>query len=1042
MASTTPMPSGFQRVMAKFSSRLTPAEAQDFQFTTLNDVHQIIVDIQEQQARRKSMRNLTRVLRFVEAMDEFGKVVEVFLNSSALLPFIWGPLKFLLQMTSAWAESFDILLDAYQQIADNIPLLLQYQSLFEQSPPMSKVLEMIYEDILEFHRSALRMFGKSTFQSFFRAAWKDYKSRFSHILDDLQHHKCLIESQANILQIQQTQAARTMAQDAFEKIFLAQRNDQYLALQNWLGAVNMRDIQEGFSNIRREYPSTGQWICRNETIKLWMDSQSSAVPAVWISGIPGAGKTILTSLLIEQAQQIPLVSVLFFYCKHKDPQRTTFVGIVRAILAQVLVKLRDDDLLPFLYQQYLDSGETSLSSLQLCSNLLSAVFENMPQSMKVYIVIDGIDECDSDERRKILSTFSSIATNAKYAGQVRDLFVSQDEPDIKKMLQAATKIKITESDNEEDIKYYVSHWASKITEKFGLPSDQTESMIKTACLGADGMFLFVKLVMSNLYNQTTRKEMYNELLPERFPKGLDQAYERVVERIYRNNNEAEREKTQKLLGWLVCSRRPLKWHEIQGAMSIDLDLQTVDFEEGKLILDAEELCGSLVERFPGGRIELVHSTAKTYLVQGDYIRLPQEEGRLAALCLQYLTFESFANESQSDETISRLIKTGFYAFLDYASLHWVDHLEIFLRTMEAVDLRELDIVGQAGEDFSAVNHAFDIPDVENVEQFDVRCVEARDAPCFESLVSLATHTRRMRSTQEDLLALGDVGAMLARVRSHFESMVQSSRLTAMEKQSLEMYYGGHWFKCSRHACFYFHEGFPAAKNRDQHLNRHELPFCCSHDGCSRAQTGFSTEKELQKHTKKNHPDPQSLSWRFAKADTTVLGSKQKPPARFQCTRCVKRFTRGFALKCHLRAHTGERPFVCTFCQGRFARQQDFKRHERLHSGEKRFVCKGELKLGGQWGCGRRFARADGLGKHFRSEAGRICINPLLDEEAEARQSQRERDTSNPANLNPMPAGDLPEALLAQYPALAGSTEEAFRLEEGTIGQEEQAVLRV
>jgi hypothetical protein len=96
--SPNPTPTGFQRVLAKFSTRLTPEEARDFQFTTLNDVHQVIVNIQEQQARRRGMRNLTRVLRFVEAMDQFGKVVEVFLNASSLLAFIWGPIKFLLQV--------------------------------------------------------------------------------------------------------------------------------------------------------------------------------------------------------------------------------------------------------------------------------------------------------------------------------------------------------------------------------------------------------------------------------------------------------------------------------------------------------------------------------------------------------------------------------------------------------------------------------------------------------------------------------------------------------------------------------------------------------------------------------------------------------------------------------------------------------------------------------------------------------------------------------------------------------------------------------
>ena len=164
---------------------------------------------------------------------------------------------------------------------------------------------------------------------------------------------------------------------------------------------------------------------------------------------------------------------------------------------------------------------------------------------------------------------------------------------------------------------------------------------------------------------------------------------------------------------------------------------------------------------------------------------------------------------------------------------------------------------------------------------------------------------------------------------------------------------------------------------------------------------------------------------------------QKHPATFQCTLCPKRFTRAYNLRSHLRTHTDERPFVCTVCGKAFARQHDRKRHESLHSGEKKFVCKGDLKTGGQWGCGRRFARADALGRHFRSEAGRVCIKPLLDEESMERQRQwqEQRMHQNMQNLTsqpgmgmdngpgyPMDAGGnqqwLPAALLAQYPALA------------------------
>lgn len=163
---------------------------------------------------------------------------------------------------------------------------------------------------------------------------------------------------------------------------------------------------------------------------------------------------------------------------------------------------------------------------------------------------------------------------------------------------------------------------------------------------------------------------------------------------------------------------------------------------------------------------------------------------------------------------------------------------------------------------------------------------------------------------------------------------------------------------------------------------------------------------------------------------------QKHPATFQCHLCPKRFTRAYNLRSHLRTHTDERPFVCTVCGKAFARQHDRKRHEGLHSGEKKFVC-GEGGVQGEitWGCGRKFARADALGRHFRSEAGRACIKPLLEEEARERQAavmdqanqemleQQQHNGMQPGPIIPAGSVDygnmqLPAALLQMYPALA------------------------
>jgi hypothetical protein len=88
------------------------------------------------------------------------------------------------------------------------------------------------------------------------------------------------------------------------------------------------------------------------------------------------------------------------------------------------------------------------------------------------------------------------------------------------------------------------------------------------------------------------------------------SYERIISRIEQNPNPATWEMARELLGWMICARRPLKWHEIQGAISTDLVAQTVDFENRKLRLDIRELCGSLIQVLPGNRLELVHSTAK------------------------------------------------------------------------------------------------------------------------------------------------------------------------------------------------------------------------------------------------------------------------------------------------------------------------------------------------------------------------------------------------------------------------------------------------
>lgn len=88
----------FETALTGFKSRLTDKELKDFQGTKVEDIKYEIQRIQDGHENLKQNMNMNRIKSFLEAMEQFGKILDVFLNASQFVAFVWGPLKFMLMV--------------------------------------------------------------------------------------------------------------------------------------------------------------------------------------------------------------------------------------------------------------------------------------------------------------------------------------------------------------------------------------------------------------------------------------------------------------------------------------------------------------------------------------------------------------------------------------------------------------------------------------------------------------------------------------------------------------------------------------------------------------------------------------------------------------------------------------------------------------------------------------------------------------------------------------------------------------------------------
>jgi len=190
----------------------------------------------------------------------------------------------------------------------------------------------------------------------------------------------------------------------------------------------------------------------------------------------------LASLVIEEARKHQDVSVIFFYCRFRDSDRSTFLSLTRGLLSQLLSQ--DNDLLSFIHDKASTSGQTILSTESVAKELLETSIKNCD---KLYVVIDGLDECEREERRQIVSFFENTrASLPPDDDSLRCLFLSQDDNFARKDFANMSSFKITEAHTKQDIQAYTAARSLEIQPNLHLSPDRRQYIQKLVADKAEG----------------------------------------------------------------------------------------------------------------------------------------------------------------------------------------------------------------------------------------------------------------------------------------------------------------------------------------------------------------------------------------------------------------------------------------------------------------------------------------------------------------------------------------------------------------------------
>lgn len=600
-----------------------------------------------------------------------------------------------------------------------------------------QALVLVYQKILEFYKVALDILSRNGARMVMEMALDN--DRLPNIVQDFLRYSDTLRKLVQKATWEIVEDIKSMLYDHESKSPCTETcciHSHLFLVARWLGRDKMSRQSQYHVNLQDlRADNACDFLLKNPNFINWYHAPDSQ--QLVIIGDMGCGKTVAMAYLVDEISRmneclIPQPKTCYYYCR--DDETGNAVSIYSGLILSLLQQLPGLKK-PFFewYKQAQASGIFDpATNIRKLADLLQNVLEAIERP--VFIVIDGLDECDPASRNSIFKLLGTLSQNIP---GLKTILSCRPQEEILNQLDGAAKMELR-SDPQRD-----AIIVQKTVERqlFYLSTDVRALVIDKLSRLAQGNAIWTKMTVELIEVRKMRafEPMQRFLKDIPLPRQLSKLYATLLSR-YAANDPENQEFSSTALKLLAATHRPLSILELAWAVALGMAHHVTTVDALSKLVDHERVMSLIlpfIARVDSSdvtkrQVRLTHQSVKEFIIdewttnQGhqqlqdsalaendhtiSHLRFGSLEAFILDICIRYLLLEEIGNRdlfSEEQVAIAELpqesdlfndnegpveynpyctwetweedmicydpTERGFGEFFVYASSHWLEH---------------------------------------------------------------------------------------------------------------------------------------------------------------------------------------------------------------------------------------------------------------------------------------------------------------------------------------------------------------------------------